>query len=141
MNDNDYHKPKVSRNKHISIDCSNNDLTRNSVNYLPIIKTNREKKEIIPIAITSNKENIFLSFEQNKNNINYNNGGDDLNKNNIKLVNMRHSTYKKNIPINLKEINSNRAYKLLQIEKNFILNKTKRKLKSDKNLNIMLNNE
>ena len=141
LNDNDYHKPKVSRNKHISIDCSNNDLTRNSVNYLPIIRTKKEKKEIIPIAITSNKENIFLSFEQNKNNINYNNGGDDVNKNNIKLVNMRHSTYKKNIPINLKEINSNRAYKLLQIEHNFILNKTKRKLKSDKNLNIMLNNE
>ena len=54
---------------------------------------------------------------------------------------MRHSTYKKNIPINLKEINSNRAYKLLLIEHNFILNKTKRKLKGDKNLNVMLNNE
>ena len=73
--------------------------------------------------------------------MNYNNGGDDVNKNNIKLVNMRHSTYKKNIPINLKEINSNRAYKLLQIEHNFILDNPKRKLKSDKNLKIMLNNE
>jgi hypothetical protein len=62
LNDNDYHKPKVSRNKHISIDCSNNDLTRNSVNYLPIIKTNREKKGIIPIAITSNQENKFFIF-------------------------------------------------------------------------------
>ena len=54
---------------------------------------------------------------------------------------MRHLTYKKDIPINLKEINSNKAYKLSLIEHNFILDNPKRKMKSEKNLNIKLNKE
>ena len=139
FNDNNYQNPKLSRNKHISIDYSNNYFNRNSINFLPIINTDRERTEKIPIPITSNKPNVFLSFDQNQNNENSFSRGDNLN--NIRLANMRHLTYKKDIPINLKEINSNKAYKLSLIEHNFILDNPKRKMKIEKNLNIKLNKE
>ena len=139
FNDNNYQNPKLSRNKHISIDYSNNYFNRNSINFLPIINTDRERTEKIPIPITSNKPNVFLSFDQNQNNVNSFSRGDNLN--NIRLVSMKHLTYKKNNPINLKEINSNKAYKLSLIEHNFILDNPKRKMKIEKNLNIKLNKE
>ena len=138
FNDNNQNS-KLSRNKHISIDYSNNYFNRNSINFLPIINTDRERTEKIPIPITSNKPNVFLSFDQNQNNENSFSRGDNLN--NIRLANMRHLTYKKDIPINLKEINSNKAYKLSLIEHNFILDNPKRKMKIEKNLNIKLNKE
>ena len=123
------------RKKHLSIDCSNKDASRNTMNIFNI----KDKKEKILIPKGINKQYILSFFEQKEKKRDSPKKEIDFIKKNINFGKKRHLTSKKLNEINLEEFNNNRDYKIGNfkprnetfIQSNF---KTINKFQSNKNL-------